>query len=103
MNCLNTRIRLVLVLWVIPSVCFLLPAAADEEDDEAILRKAGLSSDGPALLAELGKHALTPDKRRMIETLIGQLGNDAFAVREDRNADWPVGSWPDYALPRGST
>jgi HEAT repeat protein len=83
MNWFGTRIRLLLVIWIIPSVSLALQAAADEEDDEALLRKAGLSSDGPALLASLAKHTLTPDKRRKVEERIAQLGDDEFSVRED--------------------
>ncbi|MGH7171495.1 MAG: HEAT repeat domain-containing protein, partial [Gemmataceae bacterium] len=39
--------------------------------------------DGAMLLAEIGKHTLTPDKSRKIESLIAKLGNDEFDVREE--------------------
>jgi hypothetical protein len=72
--------------------------AGVDEDDEADLRKAGLSSDGPALLAALNKHVSTPDKLRKIETLIGQLGNDEFRVRE--TATRQLREFGRLALPR---
>lgn len=51
-------------------------------EDERIVRDAGLSSDGPALLAALAQHTLRPDKHRRLQELVKQLGSDDFSVRE---------------------
>jgi HEAT repeat protein len=40
------------------------------------------NTDGNALLAELHKHTLTPEGQDKIESLIRNLGDDVFAVRE---------------------
>jgi HEAT repeat protein len=39
-------------------------------------------NDGPALLAIVRAHTLTPELRRKIEELIGKLGDDDFSIRE---------------------
>jgi HEAT repeat protein len=45
------------------------------------------NTDGPALLAELRKHTLTPEAQAKIEALVQGLGDDVFAVREKAAAD----------------
>jgi hypothetical protein len=54
--------------------------------------------DGAMLLAEIGKHTLTADKSRQLEALIGKLGSDDFAVREE--ATRQLRTFGRLALPR---
>jgi HEAT repeat protein len=60
--------------------------ATDDDVSRRIRRDAWVAwwrnTDGTALLAELGKHTLTPEGQDKIETLIRNLGDDVFAVRE---------------------
>jgi hypothetical protein len=55
-------------------------------------------TNGPALLALLGEHTLTAEKRRKVEELITQLGSDAFKLRED--ASDQLRAYHRLALPR---
>ncbi|HWG41674.1 MAG TPA: HEAT repeat domain-containing protein [Gemmataceae bacterium] len=60
-----------------------LPARGDAlSEDEQTLRSAGLSTDGPSLLAIVRKHTITAEIRKKIDGLIGRLGADSFAERE---------------------
>ena len=60
-----------------------LPACGDAlAEDEQTLRNAGLSTDGPSLLAIVRRHTLTAEIRKKIDGLIGRLGADSFAERE---------------------
>ncbi|HTU19220.1 MAG TPA: HEAT repeat domain-containing protein [Gemmataceae bacterium] len=64
----------------------LLHLATDDAIDRRVRRDAWASwwrrTDGAVLLAALPQHTLTPDKRRRIQELLPQLGNDDFAIRE---------------------
>jgi hypothetical protein len=52
------------------------------EPDEKLLRSAGLSTDGPALLRQLRLHIPVPQKQAEIARLVRQLGDDDFEKRE---------------------
>jgi HEAT repeat protein len=58
----------------------------DDEISRGIRRDAWAGwwrrTDGVLLLATLGKHTLTADKRQRVRRLIGRLGSEKFAVRE---------------------
>jgi len=51
-------------------------------DDEQTLRSAGLPTDGPALLAIVRRHTLTPEAHAKVVRLLTKLGDDQFIVRE---------------------
>jgi hypothetical protein len=59
--------------------------AADEATtgDEQILRGANVATDPPALVAYLRKQVLNDAERQKIEALVGQLGSERFATREE--------------------
>lgn len=65
----------------------ILEFARDDELSRGVRRDAWASwwrrCDGPMLLAVLGKHTLTRDKRRKLQEQLGLLGSDDFKVRED--------------------
>jgi hypothetical protein len=50
--------------------------------DEQVLKEVGLSTDGVALLDYFRKRTLTDADRQQIDTLIRQLGDSSFKVRE---------------------
>jgi HEAT repeat protein len=58
----------------------------DDEVSRGIRRDAWAGwwrrTDGVLLLATLGKHSLTADKRERVRRLIGRLGDEEYAVRE---------------------
>lgn len=64
-----------------------LQLALDDPISRGIRRDAWAAwwrrTDGPALLAVLAQHTLTPEKRRKVEELVTQLGSDDFKLRED--------------------
>ncbi|HWG41672.1 MAG TPA: HEAT repeat domain-containing protein [Gemmataceae bacterium] len=74
------------------------PAEPSIADDEQALRSAGFSTDGPALLAIIRKHTLTPEARKNVDGLIGRLGADSFAERE--NASKELFALGSVALPQ---
>lgn len=51
-------------------------------DDEQMLRAAGVSPDGPGLLAFFRRLTPSEESRKRTEALIRQLGDDSFARRE---------------------
>lgn len=55
-------------------------------------------TDGPALLAALAQHTLTPEKRRRLQELVLKLGSDDFTARE--SASQQVLTFGRLALPR---
>jgi outer membrane protein assembly factor BamB/HEAT repeat protein len=61
------------------------PAEAPE-DDQHILQKAKVPSDGPELLEFFRKRTLVKADRKQLEALVRQLGDDEFAVREKASA-----------------
>ncbi|MGH7173001.1 MAG: HEAT repeat domain-containing protein [Gemmataceae bacterium] len=79
-----------------------LQSATDDAIDRSVRRDAWASwwrrNDGPALLAALAKHTLTPDKSRHLRELVTQLGNDEFSVREDASRN--LRAFGRLALPR---
>ncbi|HTU19221.1 MAG TPA: HEAT repeat domain-containing protein [Gemmataceae bacterium] len=76
--------------------------ASDDAISRGVRRDAWASwwrrTDGPALLAALAQHTLTPDKRRRLQQLLTQLGSDDFAVRE--SASRQLLAFGQLALPR---
>ncbi len=69
------------------AVACLAAPASDAPDDEQLLRTAQIGTDGPSLLAYFRARTVTAADRRRIETLIRQLGDPAFAVRERASAE----------------
>jgi HEAT repeat protein len=59
-----------------------LAAAGAAEEDEALLRAAGVPADGPALLDFFRSRTLDGTDGAQIKALVRQLGDDAFTVRE---------------------
>ena len=55
-------------------------------DRQEILRAAKISMDGPSLLEFFRKRTLTPANRERIQSLIRQLGDKSFEVREQASA-----------------
>ncbi|MFL5339864.1 MAG: HEAT repeat domain-containing protein [Gemmataceae bacterium] len=73
------------LLVVVTSVAFLVPVAADDEErtrDEQILRDAGLTWDGPALLDYFHKRTIGDAQREQIQALIQKTGDSSFKVRQ---------------------
>ncbi len=72
--------------------CFLLfsgrAAAADDTlpQDETALRAAGVTPDGPGLLAFLRQHTTTQADESSLKKLIRELGDDRFRTRERASA-----------------
>jgi hypothetical protein len=64
-----------------------LPAADDGSPDEQILKAAKIGTDGPALLDYLRKRTTPRTDADKIKTLIRQLGDDSFDVREEATAE----------------
>src|SRR5262249_35125348 len=74
-----------------------LPGRADPDDkkdppkapptDEEQLKTAKVAVDGPGLLDFFGKRMPTEKERAQVETLIGKLAHDSFAVRQQASAD----------------
>jgi hypothetical protein len=54
--------------------------------DEQTLKAAGLASDGPAVLEFFRKRTLPDSDRDRLKTLVTQLGDDSFEVREKASA-----------------
>jgi hypothetical protein len=57
-------------------------AAAEAPPDDRILKTAGIGTDGPSLLAYLRMRTVSAADRQRIESLIRQLGDPAYTVRE---------------------
>jgi HEAT repeat protein len=74
--------------WVLLALLPLLPASAGAQTDsslaadKAVLRAAGVDTDGPGLLAYVKKRTLSPALRGRIDTLIKELGAEEFDDRE---------------------
>jgi len=56
---------------------------ADADADEDVLRRVGLSADGPSLLMLFRKRTPDADSQARIQSLIEHLGSDSFSERED--------------------
>src|SRR5947209_4801632 len=73
----------------------------DEESslaaDEAIVKGAGLRTDGPALLEFFAKLTLDAGDKATLQRLIEQLGDQSFRVREKASAE--LKKWGRSALP----
>src|SRR5262249_21425105 len=55
--------------------------------DESLLKAAGMPTDTPALLEYFRRRTLTDHIQQNLTTLIGQLGNSSFKVREQASAE----------------
>src|SRR5438552_3641316 len=55
--------------------------------DEAVLHKAGLAADGPALLAFFRRQTLSAADQARLTATVQRLGDAAFVVREKASAD----------------
>jgi hypothetical protein len=55
--------------------------------DEAVLRKAGLQTDGPALLAFFRQRTLSQDQLVNLAATVRRLGDASYAIREQASAD----------------
>src|SRR5262245_10884658 len=63
------------------------PARAGQlEDDEAALKEAKIGTDGPTLLHFFRQRVLPEADKQRVRTLIKQLGDDSFRVREKASA-----------------
>src|SRR5262245_37672197 len=85
MHCMGWR----RVVWLLP--LFLTPPLFSANDpppspDEQTLRAAGFATNAPALLDYFHKRTLSEVNRGEIATLIQQLGDKSFAVRERASA-----------------
>ncbi|MFO0863074.1 MAG: hypothetical protein U0744_00170 [Gemmataceae bacterium] len=72
--------------WVLCVLGFVAPVwsqdAAQVAEDEKTLKAAGLPSDGPALLEYLRKRTIKEADGKQVESLIRDLGDEEFKVRE---------------------
>jgi hypothetical protein len=58
------------------------PTSAETADDERLLAKAKIASDGPSLLGVFQKRTITEADRARIAALIKEMGSPKFAVRQ---------------------
>jgi hypothetical protein len=63
------------------------PADEDTRGDEEILKSAGVSVEGPALLEFFRKRTQGDDLRRRIAVRVRELGDDDFAIRQRATED----------------
>jgi hypothetical protein len=87
MNRLLSRNIAYLVGLAIFASSMLCARGQSPSDDEQTLRYAGLSVDGPSLLALVRKHTLTAETRGKIDDLIVRLGADSFIERENASKE----------------
>jgi hypothetical protein len=59
-------------------------------NDEQKLKNAGLNTDGPALLDYFRRQTLTPAATAKITTLVQQLGDKSFKLRDKASANLPL-------------
>lgn len=64
-----------------------LPAAEDAAPHEAVLRAAGLKSDGPALLEFFRNRTPSDDERTRLTAAVSQLGADTYPARVQASKD----------------
>jgi HEAT repeat protein len=72
------------------SLVLLLPRAggtAERDADEAVLRGAGVATDGPGLLEFFRKRTLEEGAQKRMHRLIEQLGDEEFTVREQASRE----------------
>jgi hypothetical protein len=84
--------RLPIVLFLIcvhlcSSVANSFDAEVDDEADKEALRRAGLPTDGPDLLALFRRRTPDADSQARIKSLIAQLGSDSFTEREEASEE----------------
>jgi HEAT repeat protein len=81
-------------------------ARADDDptaDDVKVVKDAGLSAEGPALLEFFRKRTLTDDDRQQFAALIRQLGDDEFDKREQASRELVQRGAPVLPLLRQAT
>jgi hypothetical protein len=72
---------------VLAASCWAAPETVKLPDDDQLLKTAQIGTDGPALLAYFRSRTVTAADRQRIETLIQQLGDPVYTVRERASAD----------------
>ena len=72
---------------VLATTCPAAPAIDKPPDDEQLFKTARIETDGPSLIAYFRSRTVTTADRQRIETLIHQLGDPAYAVRERASND----------------
>src|SRR5262249_61330913 len=63
------------------------PAMPDTNQDEQLLRGAGVTPDGPGLLAFFRKRVPTEEDRQRAEELVSKLGSRTFRDREKASTE----------------
>jgi len=80
-----------LIVWLATGMLGAEPAppaaAAGLVFEEKLLREAGVTPDGPGLVAFFRARILTPDHQEKLRNAVRQLGSDEFAVREQAVRD----------------
>lgn len=76
------RIAAVLLILVLTGFCRTAPDQGRTQEDEETLRTAGLSMDPASLLDYFRKRTLTGTGQKSLQSLIQQLGDSNFRVRE---------------------
>ncbi len=83
-----TRYVALIPLMVLMGVCGSLAGSqADTDADEDVLRRVGLSADGPSLLMLFRKRTPDADSQARMQSLIEQLGSDSFSEREEASEE----------------
>ncbi len=83
-----TRYVALIPLMVLMGICGSLAGSqADTDADEDVLRRVGLSADGPSLLMLFRKRTPDADSQARIQSLIEQLGSDSFSEREEASEE----------------
>src|SRR5438128_2701745 len=88
----------VVVLLTVPATSF--SAETVLSPDEAILRQAGVATDGPALLAFLKAQTPSADDQARLSAALGQLGHRSYALREKATRDLVAAGRPALAYLR---
>ena len=78
------------------------PVAAESAEDEKLLRKAGLPTDGAGLLRYFRDRTLTPGDRARFAALVRQLGASSFAAREKASRALTTAGEPALAFLRAA-
>jgi hypothetical protein len=84
---------MVAVRFVLPAGLVMMAALCLRGDDqtqaadEALLQKAGLKTDGPALLAFFRQRTLSQDRVAQLAATVRRLGDNAFSVRQQASEE----------------
>src|SRR5947207_12711781 len=74
--------------------------AAEAPSDEQILRQAQIPAEGPGLIAYFRQRTVAGNDRQRIESLITQLGDPVYVVREKATTDLIASGLPAVTLLR---